>query len=338
MRDAPTCFISHKFGDPVLARCLKHRMPGGDKPFVFRAIDETPDIAVTDHLLDNIRRRRSLVYLDTPASLASPWVGFERNYAARLDKPVHAFTRAGLGWGFRRDRRPAVDPLVSVLFNLVVQEDAQTIQRLRQKIWDVHRFEFRGDVWRQMDNDVRQMFDTINGIGVKIARGGVAILFLSNASVSAAAHDYADALTHRVAKRDMETALGHTDARFAALPAGRTIVVWLDKPDEQRLQIELLKLDPAMWSNYLRVVRGALADPAPLVAFQPNGDFNRQALNRMIVRTFWTALQTDADMANEFRASFEARQSRTPPAHPAQPPPAPGLSPRGAPARHVASR
>jgi hypothetical protein len=304
------CFISHKYGDPALAACRRMRLPDGAAPFIFQEIAAHPDIAVSSHLIEAIRSCDSLVYLDTPQSLASFWVGFERTYAARLGKPVHAFRPRPLGSSIVRDTTPAIDPLVSVLFNLAVPIDNERIQIVRQEIWDRHQFEIRGDQWRRLDNEPRQMLDSIDGRARKFERGGIALFFLSNESITDGFFDFADPFTARRAHLDGETPIGHTEAVFAALPPERTMTIWLDEPDRPRIEAALARFDAERWAGYLKVVRDALAHPRPCVAFQSDGALHRQNLDDMIVRTYWAALQADAQLANDFRARLAERKAR----------------------------
>jgi hypothetical protein len=304
------CFISHKYGDPKLDACKRAQLPNGAAPFIFPRIDADPSVAVTSHLIDAIQACESLVYLDTPLSLPSFWVGFERNYAARLGKPVHAFHPQLLGATLKRDMTPAIDPLVSVLFNLAVPADNEKLQLIRQQIWDRHNFEIRGDKWRLLDNEPRQMIDSINGRAQKFERGGVALLFLSNDSITNGFHDYVDPFTARRAHLDCETQIGHTEAVFNALPPTRTLTIWLDEPDRPRIEAELATYDRTLWGGYISVIRDALAHPRPCVAFQDNGDLHRQNLDDMIVRTYWAALQVDAGLARDFRARLTERETR----------------------------
>lgn len=318
----PDCFISHKYGDPALAACRRARLPRGAAPFVFKQIDADPSVAVTSHLIEAIQACESLVYLDTSMSLSSFWVGFERTYAARLGKPVYAFRRRRIGPSIRPDHAPAIDPLVSVLTNLAVPADNERIQIVRESVWERHRFEFRGDQWRRLDNEPRQMLDSIDGRAEKFARGGIALLFLSNASITDGFFDFVDPFTAHRANLDCETPIGHTEAVFAALPPERTLTIWLDEPDPPRIEAALARLDATRWAGYVRVVRHALAHPRPCVAFQANGDLHRQNLDDMIVRAYWAALQVDASLANAFRGRLAERKttlaarpaSATPPA------------------------
>jgi hypothetical protein len=308
--DQKRCFISHKYGDPAVDACKRARLPDGAAPFIFEEIAAHPDVAVSSHLIEAIRSCDSLVYLDTPQSLSSFWVGFERTYAARLGKPVHAFRSGLIGSSIVRDTTPAVDPLVSVLFNLAVPADTDRIQIVRRDIWDRHQFEIRGDQWRRLDNEPRQMLDSIDGRARKFERGGVALLFLSNESITDGFFDFADPFTARRAHLDGETPIGHTEALFNALPPERTLTIWLDQPDHARIEAALAGFDQQQWAGYIRVVRGALTHPRPCVAFRADGALHRQNLDDMIVRTYWAALQVNAQLANDFRARLAERKAR----------------------------
>lgn len=306
MPGAATCFISHSYGDKkALAACLRRRMPLGSKPFVFPAITVTPDESISSALIDAIRDAAALVYLDTALSRDSFWVGFERNMAARLGKPVYAYHPRRPIFAFTRDRRPAADPIVSVLFNLCVRQDIETIQQIRDIVWDRYSFEIRGDQWKRLDNDARQMSDSIEGLRRKFDAGGVALVFLSTASVCAGYHDYADAYTLRRAQKDMETPIGHTAAKFAALDPDRTLVIWLENPDRAAIEQSLINFDAA-WLPYVQLVRRSLANPHMLIARQSGGAFNLNHLDTMLARCFWSARMSDPTLAGRWRNSVIA--------------------------------
>lgn len=301
------CFVSHDYEDKAaLKTCLGRRFPGGLEPFVFPPLTVTPEQAVSQHLIDALRDCESLVYLNTPISLGSFWVGFERNMAARLEKRVYAFHPRRLLRAFTRDTRPAVDPMVSILFNLCIREDVETLSQIRELVWDRYRFEIRGDQWRRLDNEARQMFDSIDGMERKLAAGGVALVFLSNASVSSSHHDYVDPFTYRRAIKDAETPIGYTAEKFARLDPDRTLVIWLDPPDRERLEAALDPM-PANWGSYVRIVRASLHDPHKLVVRQSAGGFDLNHLDTMLARCFWAAREADPRMAAEFRQALTGK-------------------------------
>jgi hypothetical protein len=301
------CFVSHSYEDEAaLEKCLGRRFPRGWRPFVFPPMTVTPDQAVSDHLIDALTACDGLVYLGTPASLGSFWVGFERNMAARLGKPVYAFHPRRWVRRFVLDSVPPVDPLISVLFNLCVPEDIETVALVREMVWDRHRFEIRGDQWRRLDNDARQMFDSIEGMVRKMDRGGVALVFLSNASVCDTHHDYVDAFTYRRAIKDMETPVGYTSEKFARLVPSRTLVIWLESPDADRIESALGRM-PQSWASYVEIVRASLRDPNRLVAFQPNGRPDYNKLDTMIARCFWAARNADPAAAAALHQSLARR-------------------------------
>jgi hypothetical protein len=128
-----------------------------------------------------VRACAGFVYVHTPPSLSSFWVGFERNTAARLGKPVYAFRPGWPLFAFRRDRSAAANSIVSVLFNMAVREDVETLSQIRDLVWDRFHFEIRGDQWSRLDNDPRQMIDTEDGRTRKLAVGGVVLLLCTPA-------------------------------------------------------------------------------------------------------------------------------------------------------------
>lgn len=311
-------FVSHNYkDDQALAACVRRRFPGGLAPFVYPPRTVTPDEAVSDNLIDAIRACGGFVYLDTALSGGSFWVGFERNIAARLGKHVYAFRPKRPFFAFRRDMTAPADPIVSILFNQCVREDGEKIQTVRQVIWDRFKFEIRGDQWRRLDNDQRQMLDSIPGLQRKFASGGVALLFLSNESICAGHHDYADAYTLQRANKDMETPIGHAAEKFASLEAGRTLVIWLDEPDRARIEAALDRFNPQVWAPYLRLVRAALDEVKKLVVFRAGDRLDMNCLDTMLARCFWTAVNGDPRLAAEFRRDvLRLDEAKPPPRYP----------------------
>lgn len=301
------CFVSHSYQDAAtLQACLARRLPHRWRPYVFPPITVTPDQAVSDRLVDAISAAGGFVHLDTPVSAASFWVGFERNMAARLAKPVYAFRPGRRLFSFTRDRKPPIDPLISVLFNLGIRRDVETLAGLRTTVWERYRFEFRGDQWRRLDNDARQMFDSIEGMARKLEAGGAALVLLSNDSVCDGHHDYADALTYHRANKDMETPVGYAAAKFARLDPVRTLVAWLEMPDTTRVGAALARFGPA-WKPYIDVVRKSLDDPHKLVLYRADGGLDRNHLDTMIARCFWAARAADPAAATYFREALANR-------------------------------
>jgi len=283
--------------------CLKRRFPNGWQPYVFPPI-ESPEQAISEHLVDALKTCDGFVYLSAPASLASFWVGFERNMAARLGKPVYAFHPGRPVLAFTRDRREAADPIVSVLFNVAIREDAQSIGKIRDRIWERYRFEIRGDQWTRIDNDTRQMIDTESGRAQKLSIGGVFLLFLSTASVCNGFHDYLDPFAYRRAIKDMEAPAGATAAIFATLPPQRTLVLWLDPPDRNRIEATLDAMPLERWAPYVRIVRSSLEDPHRLVVLNNDGRLNLYDLDTMLARATWAAINADSRLARSYLESL----------------------------------
>lgn len=302
------CFISHSYKDQAtLSACLKRRLPKGWRPYVFPRLD-SPDQPISEHLIDAVRDCDGFVYLHSPASASSFWVGFERNMAARLGKIAYAFRPGRPLLAFTRDRRQAADPLVAVLFNIAVQEDAQTIARIRDRIWDRYRFEIRGDQWTRLDNEPRQMIDTETGRARKLSAGGVVLLFLSNASVCGGYHDYLDPFAYRRAIKDMETPAGATAAMFATLPIDRTLVLWLDPPDRSRIEATLALMSPEIWGPYIGVVRASLDGSNRLTVSDGAGTLDHYHLDTMLARATWAAVKADPKLARSYMHELVSKE------------------------------
>lgn len=304
-RDAASCFVSHCYGDEaMLAACLQHMPEHGLEPFVFPPTDVTPDEAISENLISAIRSCPRFVYLDTVRSRGSFWVGFERNIAARLGKPVLAFHPKGRTGEFVCDDRRAADPVVSILLNMAIPEDVERIQLVRAAIWDRYAFEIRGDKWRRIDNDARQMLDSVDGIRKKYDAGGVTLLFLSNASIAGGFHDYLDPASFRRAQKDMETPHGYTGEKFAVLDPARTVVLWLDEPDLEAIDMALARIQGAGWEPYVRIIRRALTERVKLIAFQDGKRLHLNHLDTMLARALAVAIDSDARIAAEFRCGI----------------------------------
>jgi hypothetical protein len=84
-------FISYSYQDAAALTLLKSLLPRAVQPEPFPPIVVSPEEMVSNDLLEAIRRCRSLIYIDTPASRRSPWVTLERDYARRTGMPVYAF-------------------------------------------------------------------------------------------------------------------------------------------------------------------------------------------------------------------------------------------------------
>lgn len=266
-----------------------------------------PEDSVGDTLLQSIRDCDGLVHLDTPFSRESFWVGFERNHAAKQGKPVWSYNPARRFYKFRKDARAPVDPIVSVLFNLQVKDDVDLVRDLLFDLADKHKFEFRAGSWHRLDNDSRQMIDSIEGMRRKIEHGGIVIVFLSTASVCAGFHDYADPFGFQRAQRDFISEPGYAASVFAELPAERTMVVWLDQPDEVRIEEALVRFALPLWTPYVQAVRAALTlhrDPkkVPFTA-----TLGVHSLDDILARAFALSLRADPELQNHFRAVLQGK-------------------------------
>ena len=298
-----TAFVSHAYGDNFsLQRLLETPLPNAARPFVFPPITVRADQRVSDDLMTAIRHSDALVYIATPASLASFWVAFERNYALRLGKPVYAFDPASRSLGI--DVAQAQTPPLSINWNMAIRQDCLTVRDIALHLFDTHNLDIHSDLWRQLDNDFRQMLDSFDGLRGKIAEGGIVLLFPSNASILEGWHDWLDPFTQRRMHRDCETPSGYTSERFSIFPRDRTLTIWLDPPDRVRIGEALDRLDRTRWDAYADVVRDALAAEAPCVV-SDGATINWNRVDDVMVRLFHLAYAT----SEQFRASV----SRGPP-------------------------
>ncbi len=287
-------FVSHAYADDTaLHRLVGCTLPDGAAPVVFPAIEVQPSQRVSDHLMRAIRDSDGLVYLDTERSQASLWVQFERNYARRLGKPVFAFDPSRRSFG--ADTGAAVDPIVAVNWNMAVARDGDRVRDVAHHLYELHKFEIRGDKHRHIDNDMRQMLDSNDGLRQKMAAGGIGLLFLSNEGVCGGWHDWADPFTHRRARKDAEPIPpGYTDERFVALSSARCLHIWLDQPDMDRIGRLLDGGMRADWPTFSRVVKVGLAGPDHLVVSDGQTlDWNR--VDDIMVRAFALAFSDGGD-------------------------------------------
>jgi nucleoside 2-deoxyribosyltransferase len=258
-------FISHAYrDDDALNRLGDAALPDAASPVIFPAIEVSASQRVSDDLMAAIRDCDGLVYLDTARSKTSFWVLFERNYALRLGKPVYAFNPRRRS--FRRDRSAHVDPVVAVNWNNWIVRDAAIVRDVALHLDGLHKFDIRGDKMKLLDNEQRQMFDSIDGLAQKMRDGGVALLFLSNDAIASNMHDYVDPATYRRAIKDAESApIGYTNERFGALQPDRCVYVWLDEPDPDRIEKVLNGANRDAWASFLRVVEYGYRQPKKLV-------------------------------------------------------------------------
>jgi len=252
-------FVSHSYEDDAsLQALLKAKLPEGSSPKIFQKIDTANIGLLSEVIMPAIQACHGLIYIRSKRSFDSFWAAFERNYALRLGKPVYGF-EPDTG-KFQRDVVAAIDPVISSSWNLAVPRDSFMVRDITLYLNDKHRFNTLGKHWKLIDNDFRQMVDSVDGIELKLAAGGLVVLFLSNDSISCGWHDYADPYEEGRTRKDMETPIGLTGEKFGLFPPERTFVVWLDVPDRQRIETALAGFDAPHWAPYVRRVRAALEE------------------------------------------------------------------------------
>ena len=85
------CFISHAYDDAGALAGVRTLLPPGVDPVTFPKEECDPHAAVSNGIVELIRRCSSLVFLGGGASESSTWVNFERDYARRAGLPVFRY-------------------------------------------------------------------------------------------------------------------------------------------------------------------------------------------------------------------------------------------------------
>lgn len=84
-------FVAHAYADRRARDDFLRRVDQATDPFFFAPIKTRPDELVSSHLIDAIFDCDSLIYFDSKYSGRSFWVAFERDFAARVGKPIYRF-------------------------------------------------------------------------------------------------------------------------------------------------------------------------------------------------------------------------------------------------------
>jgi len=284
-------FVSHSYQDaPLLPRLLERGLPDGAEARIWPAVTVGPNQRVSDGLMEAIGSCEGLVYLRSEHSMNSFWVLFERNYAHRLGKRVYAVDPES--GAFELDSGRAIDPTLAVNWNICIDADSFAVRDIAIHLFDRHKFEIRGDKSELLDNEFRQMLDSVKGLQTKMDGGGVGLLFLSTESITCGFQDYADPYTYRRALKDCETPMGHTAKKFEVLRRDRTLTVWLDRPDAAHLHAELATYERSIWGPFVDFIRGSLAEENKLVV-REGGVLNLNRVDDIMVRAFALAFHAD---------------------------------------------
>lgn len=278
-------FISHAYADqPALARLLATRLPDKAEPFIFPPIKVSPDERVSDDLVQAVAACDGLIYLQDDASQRSFWVGFERNLALRLGKPVFAFS-AQTG-RLVRDEGAAIDPVIACAWNAYIDEDTRMTWQIAMYLGKTRNFDIGR--YRTIYSDdpkyFRQFIDDEFDLKSKLARGGSVLLLLSNDGLTSEYFDYHP-------KTDDPVPTWGTAQKFAIFPLDRTVFAWLSPPDRPAIEAAIARMARfEHWAAYLDVIRVALAEPTPLVlAFASKPDWNR--VDDLMVRLTYSAFK-----------------------------------------------
>jgi hypothetical protein len=85
-------FVSHAYKDTEACDTLVRSLSrAGKSHVVFPARSSDPRVAVSDDIVEAIRSCRALIFLRGGRSSVSPWVHFERDYAARTGLPIYEY-------------------------------------------------------------------------------------------------------------------------------------------------------------------------------------------------------------------------------------------------------
>ena len=223
------CFISHSYGDAAGLRNLLSQLPRGVSPFIFPAINVSPDERVSDDLIAAILKCPGLIYLKTFKSSESVWVTFERDYALRSGLAVYSFDPST--GQFEPDTSEPLELHLYPIFSRSHQ-DRSRVEGVRDFMKANRHF----DVWDSPPLapglDFATYFEA--AISERLDKGGYAVMFVSRRS-----------LQSRGTMREFSYAAGRWPERI--LPA------LLDNIDAQSLPeairhvepVELFKLDAA---------------------------------------------------------------------------------------------
>jgi hypothetical protein len=96
------------------------------------------------------------------------------------------------------------------------------------------------------------------------------------------------------------TQAGATGALFATLPPERTLVLWLDPPDRDRIEAALSALPQERWAAYVGLVRRSLDASRLLVVRGAEGRLNLHDLDTMLARATWSAIEADPHLARSY--------------------------------------
>jgi hypothetical protein len=165
-------FVSYSYKDEESLKLLKDALPRNVVPVIFPPIDIPVTDFVSEPILKTIEACDSLVFFDTPDSLASFWVPFEIEHAKRHNRRVYKFSP--LQRNITEDQSPPIELPVYVSFAAVDEA------RVREVVlWAKHRRNF--DLWYQeQTGPLNEIFDRTNiELERSMRAGGYLVAFVS---------------------------------------------------------------------------------------------------------------------------------------------------------------
>lgn len=276
------CFVSHSYKDETARAHLLDALPALVEPFIFPAIDASPDQMVSNELVSSILSCPGLIYLEGGASAASFWVAFERDYALRAGKRVYAFNPST-----RTLRRDTAEPMDLAVFPSYARLDEGIVDRVLSFMQDQRSFDLgasaRSDP--QIAQDLGDYFGKLSGeiVGALQRNGNAVVFWSANAARSEWVADEIDRAF------DYQLNLMREDSLLD--PAHRTHVA------ERRILFATLDetplpATPAM-AAYARVLQNYQRDGhvedalVPVHLTDAHGDLDLHRVDDLIVRAYW---------------------------------------------------
>lgn len=165
-------FVSHSYKDDAYLQPLKEALPRNVVPVIFPPVDVPVTEFVSEPVLNEIENCESLVFFDTPNSLASFWVPLAIEHAKRQKRRIYKFNPAQLK--ITEDQSPPIELPIYISFASVDETRVREIA-----LWAKHKRNF--DLWYQEQvgilNDIFEKTEI--ELERKVKAGGYLVAFVS---------------------------------------------------------------------------------------------------------------------------------------------------------------